>query len=104
MSGDIWVACILDSDGEVLESLGHIVGMENALESAKNEIVDPMADDTKEVPVKILHTDGTWVQSTGIVPLYVGDSKAPEWLMKSAPADVEEIVLSAAKAGKDSVA
>lgn len=104
LSGDIWVACILDSDGEVLESLGHIVGMEDALESVKTEIVDPMADDTKELPVKILHTDGSWTQSTGIVPVYVGDSKAPEWLMETAPADVAEIIISAAKAAKESVA
>ena len=109
LSGDIWFVNVLDSDGEVLESVGHIVGMENALEIAKNEIVDPRVDGTKEVPVKILHTDGTWAQATGTVPMYVGDSKAPEWLMQHSCGEdgwrnVEEIIISAAKAAKESVA
>ena len=104
LSGDVWCFDIEDSDGEVLDSCGGIYGMENALEAAKNDSVVSGEPDTKELPVKILHTDGSWTQSTGIVPVYVGDSKAPEWLMETAPADVAEIIISAAKAAKESVA
>ncbi len=105
LSGDVWAVDILDTDGEILESYGGVYGWENALEAAKNDsMAVDVEPDTKEVPVKILHTDGSWTQSTGIVPVYVGDSKAPEWLMQSAPADVEEIIISAAKAAKESVA
>jgi len=105
LSGDVWCFVIEDSDGEVLDSCGGIYGMEDALEAAKNDsMAVDVEPDTKEVPVKILHTDGSWTQSTGIVPVYVGDSKAPEWLMESAPADVAEIIISAAKAAKESVA
>lgn len=105
LSGDVWAVDILDTDGEVLESYGGVYGMENALEAAKNDsMAVDVEPDTKEVPVKILHRDGSWTQSTGIVPVYVGDSKAPEWLMESAPEDVAEIIISAAKAAKESVA
>jgi hypothetical protein len=105
LSGDVWCFDIEDSDGEILDSCGGIYGMENALEAAKNDsIAVDVEPDTKEVPVKILHTDGTWVQSTGIVPLWVGRSHVGVWLMESAPEDVEEIIISAALAAKESAA
>ncbi len=108
LSGDIWFVSILDSDGDLVESLGQIVGMENALESAKTEIVDPMADDTKEVSVKILHEWGSWTKWTGAVPVCVGDSKAPEWLIENGPEifkrGVNDVVLDNNKPAKESVA
>jgi hypothetical protein len=103
LSGDVWYFTVEDSDGEETDlGCGGIYGKEDALEIAKQHC--PHQEDTKELPVKILHTDGSWTQSTGIVPVYVGDSKAPEWLMGSAPEDVAEIIISAAKAAKESVA
>lgn len=94
LSGDVWHFSVEDSDGEILDSCGGIYGMEDALEAAKNDSVVSGSGGTKEVPVKIIHTDGTWTQSTGVVPLWVGESHVGVWLMESAPEDVQEIIVS----------
>jgi hypothetical protein len=109
LSGDVWHFSIEDSDGEILDSCGGIYGMEDALEAAKNDSALSGGPDTKEVAVKILHTDGSWAQATGEVPLWVGRSHAGAWLMEHSCGEhgwrgVEEIIVSAAKAAKESAA
>ena len=113
LSGDVWYFSIEDSDGEETDlGAGGIYGREDALEIAKQHC--PHQEDTKEVPVLVMFDTGQWTKRVGVVPVHVGDSKAPLWLMENGgykePLTMHEeltihrVVLDNNKPAKESVA
>ena len=97
LNGDVWVVCIENGDGEILDSYGGVYGMENALEAAKNDSIATDSGQTKLVSVKVLNKDGTWTREQAPVPLTLGNSEVPGWLLEhwicpKPPSQVDSIV------------
>ena len=82
LSGDVWVVDIENGDGEILDSYGGVYGIANALEIGKNDSVASMGEQTKLVSVKVLYKDGTWTLEQAPVPLAIGNSEVPGWLLE----------------------
>ena len=80
-----------------LESYGGVYGIANALEAAKNDSVASVEGQTKLVSVKVLYKDGTWTREQAPVPLSLGNSEVPGWLLEhwicpKPPSQVDSIV------------
>jgi hypothetical protein len=106
LSGDVWGYVITDSDGEEVESVFScwgFYGLDACIEEAKATC--PEASETKERRVRILAKDGTWVEATITVPLSMGDSQVPAYVMASkadsiyrSPAGIDSVILTGASA------
>ena len=98
LSGDVWGFSITDSDGEEVESCWGIYGLEDCIEDAKERC--PEASETKERKVRILAKDGTWVEATMTVPLSMGDSQVPDYVMARfvCAAATDSVILAGATA------
>jgi hypothetical protein len=98
--GDVWGYVITDSDGEEVESgsCWGFYGLDACIEEAKATCPD--ASETKDCKVRILAKAGTWVEATMTVPLSMGDSQVPDYVMARfvCAAATDSVILAGASA------